>query len=62
MHVFPGKRWCKGLLNSCALGAGTGMSESGFVKCDLFETYITEHLAKYARIEKGSNRSTFRIL
>jgi len=60
--VFPGIRWCEGLLDGCASGAGAGMSESGFVKRDLFETYITEHFAKYAGIEKGSNRPTTLIL
>jgi len=41
-----------GVVGWICFGVGAGMSESGFVKRDFFETYITEHFAKYAGIEK----------
>jgi len=61
-YVLPGIRWGQELLDGYASGVGAGMSESGFVKRDFFETHITEHFAKYAGIEKGSNWPTTLIL
>ena len=61
-YIFPGKRWCESLLEGSVPGSDAGMSKSGFVNRNLFETYLTGHFSKHVGLSKGTDKPTTLIL
>lgn len=61
-YVFPGKRWSDDLLKGAPSGSAGRMSDSGWSNTGIFETYVTEHLARHTHISEGKEQPATLIL
>ena len=57
-YVIPGKRWCDEFLEGAPAGSAGKMSGTGWSNMGVFEHYVTEHLAKHAKITENNEQST----
>ena len=56
-YVIPGKRWCDDFLDGAPAGSAGKMSSTGWSNMSVFEYYVTEHLAKHAKIAQNNAQS-----
>ena len=56
-YVIPGKRWCDDFLDGAPAGSAGKMSSTGWLNMSVFEYFVTDHLAKHAKIAQNNAQS-----
>ncbi|XP_060608620.1 uncharacterized protein LOC132760626 [Ruditapes philippinarum] len=54
-YIFPGKRFNSQFMEGAQPGADGTMSDSGWVNGEIFEDYVTRHLAKHCNLDSVSS-------